>query len=76
MKIQAAVLNHLDGPVHVETVDVDEPMSGEVPVKMGAAGVCHSGYHPMAGEADSRRQPPWYLARRPRPSLPSSGRMS
>ena len=76
MKIQAAVLDRLGGPVRVETIDLDEPRSGEVLVKMGAAGVCHSGYCPMAGDADSRRQPARYLTRRPRASLLASGRMS
>ena len=51
MKIQAAVLDRLGGPVRVETIDLDEPRSGEVLVKMGAAGVCHSDYHSIVGHS-------------------------
>jgi len=51
MKIQAAVLDRLGGPVRVETIDLDEPRSGEVLVKMGAAGVCHSDYHSIVGDS-------------------------
>lgn len=51
MKIQAAVLDRLGGPVCVETLDLDEPRSGEVVVKMGAAGVCHSDHHSIIGDA-------------------------
>ena len=50
MKIRAAVLNAMGvappysetKPISVETIELDDPGPGEVLVKMGAAGLCHS----------------------------------
>jgi alcohol dehydrogenase len=50
MKIRAAVLNkmgveppyHKSRPLEIEEVDLDDPRHGEVLVKIGAAGLCHS----------------------------------
>ncbi|HEY7459078.1 MAG TPA: zinc-dependent alcohol dehydrogenase family protein [Xanthobacteraceae bacterium] len=50
MKIRAAVLNAMGvpppysetKPISVETIDLDDPGPGELLVKMGAAGLCHS----------------------------------
>jgi alcohol dehydrogenase len=50
MRIRAAVLNAMGvpppysetKPISVETIDLDDPGPGEVLVKMGAAGLCHS----------------------------------
>jgi alcohol dehydrogenase len=50
MKIRAAVLNAVGvpppytetKPLSVETIDLDDPGPGELLVKMGAAGLCHS----------------------------------
>src|SRR3954471_21607155 len=60
MKIRAAVLNHMGAltpyaaskPLSIAEVDLDPPGSGEVLVKIAAAGLCHSdlsvinGYRP------------------------------
>jgi alcohol dehydrogenase len=50
MKIRAAVLNKMDAevpyeksrPLTIEDFDLDDPGRGEVMVKIGAAGLCHS----------------------------------
>ena len=50
MKIKAAVLNKMGveppyertSPLSVEEIDLDDPGHGEVMVKIGAAGLCHS----------------------------------
>jgi NDMA-dependent alcohol dehydrogenase len=49
MKIQAAVFYEPGVPFKVETLDLDEPKAGEVLIKVGAAGVCHSDWHLMTG---------------------------
>ena len=41
MKTVAVTLDSVGGPVQVETLDLSEPLDGEVLVKMGAAGICH-----------------------------------
>ena len=42
MKTRAAVVYKVNEPVVVEEIELDPPKSGEVLVKMGASGVCHS----------------------------------
>ena len=49
MKIRAAVFYKPDNPFKVETLDLAEPKAGEVLIKVGAAGVCHSDWHLMTG---------------------------
>src|SRR5688572_33434778 len=39
---KAAICRELNKPVVVETISVDSPKRGEVMVKLGACGVCHS----------------------------------
>ena len=39
MKTVAVTLDSVGGPVQVETLDLSEPLDGEVLVKMGAAGI-------------------------------------
>jgi NDMA-dependent alcohol dehydrogenase len=39
---KAAVLPALDAPLEIREVEVDPPHAGEVKVRMGASGVCHS----------------------------------
>lgn len=39
---KAAVLTELNSPLTIEEIDVAEPKAGEVRVRMGASGVCHS----------------------------------
>ncbi|MDE0406920.1 MAG: alcohol dehydrogenase catalytic domain-containing protein, partial [Alphaproteobacteria bacterium] len=50
MKIKAAVLYEPNEPMVVQTVDLDDPSDGEVLVRIGAAGVCHSDLHLIKGE--------------------------
>lgn len=50
MKIQAAVLYDHNQPMKVETLDLAPPQAGEVLIRMGAAGVCHSDYHVISGQ--------------------------
>ncbi len=42
MKIRAAVLEELGRPLAVQEVDLAEPRSGEVLVRLSARGVCHT----------------------------------
>jgi aryl-alcohol dehydrogenase len=42
MRITAAVLNSYDTPFHVEELEIGEPGTGEVRVKILAAGICHT----------------------------------
>ena len=44
MKTTAAVLYEVNKPLVVEQLDIDEPRSGEVRVKIASAGVCHSDF--------------------------------
>ena len=49
MKIQAAVVYESGTPFKIETLDLAPPQSGEVLVKIAAAGVCHSDWHLTTG---------------------------
>lgn len=51
MEIQAAVLYNVNEKLQIETLELASPQKGEVLVKMKAAGVCHSDYHVMNGQA-------------------------
>ncbi len=48
--MRAAVLNQAGGDLRVEEVPVPTPPSGEVLVKVGACGVCHTDLHVIKGE--------------------------
>jgi NDMA-dependent alcohol dehydrogenase len=48
--VKAAVLYAVKQPLRVEEVDLAPPQDGEVLVRIGAAGVCHSDYHFMNGD--------------------------
>ncbi len=50
MKTRAAVLYEYKAPLVIEELDLDDPGPGEVLVKMGASGVCHSDYRELKGE--------------------------
>lgn len=50
MKTQAAVTYAPGRPLVIEELELDEPKTGEVRVKMAAVGLCHSDYHVMAGD--------------------------
>jgi S-(hydroxymethyl)glutathione dehydrogenase/alcohol dehydrogenase len=49
MKTQAAVFYEPHVPFKIETIDLEPPRAGEVLVKVGAAGICHSDWHLMTG---------------------------
>jgi NDMA-dependent alcohol dehydrogenase len=49
VKIQAAVFYGENIPFKVETLELAPPRTGEVLVKMAAAGVCHSDWHLITG---------------------------
>ena len=51
MKTNAAVLYEANTPLVIEELELDEPKEGEVLVRMGAAGICRSDWHLMAGES-------------------------
>ena len=50
MRIRAAVLEKVGGPLMVREVDLQAPQVGEVLVKIAACGVCHSDWHLVTGE--------------------------
>lgn len=49
-QVRAAVLYEPGKPMVVETVELEGPRAGEVLVRIGATGVCHSDYHVIKGE--------------------------
>lgn len=50
MKTKAAVSYKPGEPLVIEELEIDEPKTGEVLVKMAAVGLCHSDYHVIAGD--------------------------
>ncbi len=50
MKTRAAVSYEPGKPLVIEELEMEEPRTGEVRVKMAAVGLCHSDYHVMAGD--------------------------
>src|SRR5438445_987678 len=48
--MKAAVLYEVKQPLRVEEVELEGPHTGEVLVRVEAAGVCHSDYHFMNGD--------------------------
>jgi S-(hydroxymethyl)glutathione dehydrogenase/alcohol dehydrogenase len=57
MEIRAAVLHEGTTPLRVETVVLDPPRSGEVLVRVAAAGVCHSDVRLADGDLGDGRWP-------------------
>lgn len=49
MEIKAAVFYEKGQPFQIETLTLAPPQVGEVLVKVGAAGICHSDWHLMTG---------------------------
>ena len=49
MKTRAAVLREVGADWSVEEIELDEPKAGEILVKTGAAGMCHSDEHAHDG---------------------------
>ncbi|MFV0297225.1 MAG: Zn-dependent alcohol dehydrogenase [Hyphomicrobiaceae bacterium] len=50
MKTRAAVLTEVNKPLQIMELEQEEPKTGEVRVKVKAAGVCMSDYHIMIGD--------------------------
>src|SRR3982075_551493 len=48
--MKAAVLNDYGQALSLEDVEIEPPRSGEVQLRIGAPGVCHSDYHVIKGE--------------------------
>jgi S-(hydroxymethyl)glutathione dehydrogenase/alcohol dehydrogenase len=48
--MKAAVLFEAGSPLVIEELEIDEPKAGEVLVRIGATGVCHSDWHFINGE--------------------------
>ena len=72
MRIRAAVLHAYSTPLSVEEVELEPPRTGEVLVRVAAAGVCHSDLHLADGHLGPGRVPmvlgPW----RPIVAIPAS----
>ncbi len=54
MRIRAAVLERTGGPLTVCDLELAPPGPGEVLVRLGASGVCHSDYNTIDGTAETR----------------------
>lgn len=54
MRIRAAVLERTGGALVVEELELASPGPGEVLVRLGASGVCHSDYNAIDGTAETR----------------------
>jgi S-(hydroxymethyl)glutathione dehydrogenase/alcohol dehydrogenase len=57
MKIKAAVLEEFGRPLDVQELDLDEPKSGEVLVRLTACGVCHTDLYTASGADPSGYAP-------------------
>ena len=57
MKIRAAVLEEFGRPLSVQEVELAEPKSGEVRVKLTACGVCHTDLYTASGADPSGYAP-------------------
>jgi S-(hydroxymethyl)glutathione dehydrogenase/alcohol dehydrogenase len=57
MKIRAAVLEEFGAPLQVQEVDLEEPGSGEVLVRLDSCGVCHTDLYTASGADPSGYAP-------------------
>ena len=57
MKIRAAVLEEFGRPLVVQEVDLEEPRTGEVLVRLAACGVCHTDLYTASGADPSGYAP-------------------
>src|SRR5437763_3002339 len=57
MKIRAAVLEEFGAPLSVQEVDLGEPRTGEVLVRLEACGVCHTDLYTASGADPSGYAP-------------------
>lgn len=49
MQTRAAILSNINEPLTLDTIEVDDPKSGEVLVRMVSSGVCHTDLTAMRG---------------------------
>jgi S-(hydroxymethyl)glutathione dehydrogenase/alcohol dehydrogenase len=54
MRIRAAVLEETGAELRVEELELAPPAAGEVLVRLGASGVCHSDFNAIDGTAETR----------------------
>ena len=54
MRIRAAVLEATGGPLTICELELAQPRSGEVLVRLHASGVCHSDFNAIDGTAETR----------------------
>src|SRR5579875_485170 len=54
MRMRAAVLTAVGSPLEIEHVELTDPCPHDVLVRVTAAGVCHSDYHYLVGDLQSR----------------------
>ena len=57
MKIRAAVLEQFGAPLNVTEVELAEPSTGEVLVRLEACGVCHTDMYTASGADPSGYAP-------------------
>ena len=57
MRIRAAVLEEFGSPLVVQDVDLEEPRTGEVLVRLAACGVCHTDLYTASGADPSGYAP-------------------
>jgi S-(hydroxymethyl)glutathione dehydrogenase/alcohol dehydrogenase len=57
VRIRAAVLEEFGQPLAVQEVDLAEPQAGEVLVRLGACGVCHTDLYTASGADPSGYAP-------------------
>jgi S-(hydroxymethyl)glutathione dehydrogenase / alcohol dehydrogenase len=57
MRIRAAVLEEFGAPLQVQELDLAEPKSGEVLVRLVACGVCHTDLYTASGADPSGYSP-------------------
>ena len=54
MQTKAAILYDINSDLKVEKLSLSNPKTGEVLVQMGAAGICHSDFHVISGQASQK----------------------
>ena len=52
MRTKSAIFYGAKKPISVEEIELEGPKTGEVLVKVAAAGACHSDYHAVDGHLD------------------------
>ncbi len=68
MRTRSAIFYGPNQPIRVEDVELEGPKTGEVLVRVVAAGACHSDYHAVDGHINARMSPTVWSMRRRRSS--------